>query len=125
MKGIEKTDLELQRRSKQNMDKSQTKEPTKFAEPTQLADPTVYYAIDNEDIEYVEYIENVIGMLHYHLNNSKLCVADCVSEEDGVVPVIAAIVETDGKSGILPLAKIFDIDEDASSKFTPIAGAMA
>ena len=84
-------------------------------------EPTVYYAIDKDDVEYVQYIENVIGMLHYHLNNSKLCVADCVSEEDGVVPVIAAIVESNGKSGILPLAQIFDLDDDASSRLTPLA----
>lgn len=81
---------------------------------------TVKYALDNQDTTYAQYLENVMGILHYHFANSKLCVVDCLDTENNTtVPVIAAMLEKDGETAVLPLAQIFDMEENTSTRFIP------
>lgn len=81
----------------------------------------VHYALGNDDIKYTSYVEDAIKYLYGAFTSSQLCVADCKNLEDGTTaPVIAVMVETKEGKGILPIAKMFLPDENASETYMPV-----
>lgn len=64
---------------------------------------------------------DAVGVFVNAINNSKLAVVDCVyadNNEKGET-ILAALIDSDNGSAVLPLAKLFQENEDVSNGLIP------
>lgn len=64
---------------------------------------------------------DAIGVLYGAITGSKLAVVDCVYADDPTKgeTILAALIDSENGSAILPLAKLFQEGEDISEKLIP------
>lgn len=64
---------------------------------------------------------DAVGVLFGSINDSKLAVVDCVYADDHSKgeTIIAALIDSEGGSAVLPLAKLFQEGEDVSNALIP------
>ena len=64
---------------------------------------------------------DAVGVLFGSINDSKLAVVDCVyaNGPSRGETILAALIDSEGGSAILPLAKLFQQSEDISKELVP------
>lgn len=71
--------------------------------------------------EHKEACYNTMNVLYDHMVNSKLAVVDCVYADNNeeTETIIAALVDAEGGSAILPLVKLLKANDDVSNSLVP------
>lgn len=64
---------------------------------------------------------DAVGVLVNAINTSKLAVVDCVYADDNTrgETILAALIDSEAGSAVLPLAKLFQEGEDVSTSIIP------
>lgn len=64
---------------------------------------------------------DAVGVLFGSINDSKLAVVDCVYGDDPTKgeTILAALIDSENGSAVLPLAKLFQESEDISGNLIP------
>jgi len=86
-----------------------------------LSNITIQYAFSPDSSEdHQKVCQDAISFLLHYAMDSNLAIVDChIEGEENAVPIIAAMLDNNGQSAVLPLARIFMPDEDVSNTYEP------
>jgi len=89
---------------------------------TEEAEIKINYAFSKNATEtHKKNCYDAVGVLFGSINDSKLAVVDCVHSDDPTQgeTIIAALIDSEEGSAVLPLAKLFQEGEDVSNTLIP------
>ncbi len=89
---------------------------------TEEAEIKINYAFSKNATEtHKKNCYDAVGVLFGSINDSKLAVVDCVHSDDPTKgeTIIAALIDSEDGSAVLPLAKLFQEGEDVSNTLIP------
>jgi len=82
----------------------------------------INYAFSKDATEqHQKNCHDAISVLFGYINESRIAVVDCVHADDHSKSetIIAALVDSEGGSAILPIARLFQEGEDVSNSLVP------
>ena len=89
---------------------------------TEQSEIKINYAFSkNASDKHKQNCYDAVGVLFGSINDSKLAVVDCVYADDKEKgeTILAALIESENGSAVLPLAKLFQEGDDVSNALIP------
>jgi len=89
---------------------------------TEDTEVKINYAFSkNASEQHKKNCHDAVSVLFGYINDSKIAVVDCVYADDHSKgeTILAALIESESGSAVLPLAKLFQDGEDVSNALVP------